>query len=157
MKFSLFCIGRTKQQFISEGIDFYLKRIEKYLKFDYREIPLPAKGFNGSQKDVCRQECDLLKNLIRRNESIILLDETGHQFSSQKFAGYLQHLMNTEQRNIVFVIGGAYGFSEEFRKLASASVSLSSMTFPHQLVRMIFLEQFYRGLAILKNDPYHHE
>lgn len=157
MKFSLFCIGKTKQQFVEGGIDFYLKRISKYIKLDYREIPLPAKNFKGTQQDICRQECEMLMNVLKGNEYLILLDEGGHSFSSTKFSGYLQHLMNTEQRNVVFVIGGAYGFSEEFRKLASTSISLSSMTFPHQLVRVIFLEQFYRGLAILRNDPYHHE
>lgn len=157
MKFSLICIGRTKHKFVEDGIEFYLKRISKFAKFSYREISVPGKGLKGSQQDICRQECELLMKALKGNELLILLDEEGHRFSSGKFAGYLQHLMNTEQRNVVFVIGGAYGFSDEFRKLASTSVSLSSMTFPHQLVRVIFLEQFYRGLAILANDPYHHE
>jgi 23S rRNA (pseudouridine1915-N3)-methyltransferase len=157
MKFSLISIGKTKQEFVEEGIAFYLKRISKYTKLTYHELAIPGKGFRGSRQNICRQECELLMKTLKGNEYLILLDEGGHKFSSEKFAGFLQHLMNTEQRNVVFAIGGAYGFSEEFRKLATTSISLSSMTFPHQLVRLIFLEQFYRGLAILANDPYHHE
>jgi len=156
MKFSLLCVGKTKQDFVSQGIDFYLKRIGKYMKFDYKEIPLPAKGFHGPVSEVCQKECCLLGSGLKGNEYLILLDEGGHHFSSEKFAGFLQHLMNTEPRKVVFAIGGAYGFSDEFKKQASTMISLSDMTFPHQLVRVIFLEQLYRAMTILKNEPYHH-
>lgn len=157
MKFSLICVGKTKQEFVAAGIEFYLKRISKYVKFSYRELSLPGKGFQGSVTEICRKECQLLESLISERDYLILLDEKGHQFSSEKFAGFLQHLMNTESRNIVFAIGGAYGFSNEFRSKATTSISLSSMTFPHQLIRIIFLEQFYRALTILNNEPYHHQ
>lgn len=156
MKFSLVCIGRTKQDFVEEGIAFYLKRISKYLKLQYHEIPLPGRGFQGPPSEVSSKECELFSTILRGKESLILLDEKGHQFSSEKFAGFLQHLMNTEQRNVVFAIGGAYGFSDEFRKQASTTISLSPMTFPHQLIRIVFLEQFYRAMTILRNEPYHH-
>lgn len=157
MKFSLICIGKTKQEFVEDGIDFYLKRISKYTKFAYNEIALPGKGIQGPPIEVSKKECALFNSLLKGGEHLILLDDKGHQFSSEKFAGFLQHLMNTEQRNVVFAIGGAYGFSDEFRKQASTSVSLSSLTFPHQLVRLIFLEQFYRAMTILRNEPYHHQ
>jgi len=156
VKFSLICVGKTKHEFVQDGIDFYMKRISKYTKFGWNEIALPGKGIQGSQIDVCKKECDLLSATLKGNEHLVLLDETGHTFSSEKFAGFVQHLMNTEQRNLVFAIGGAYGFSEEFRKQATTSISLSPMTFPHQLIRIIFLEQFYRAMTILRNDPYHH-
>ncbi len=156
MKFSLICIGKTKQNFVSDGIDFYLKRISQYTQMSYQEIALPSKGIPGPPAEVCKKECQILGSSLKGNEHLILLDETGHQFSSDKFAGFLQHLMNTEPRKIVFAIGGAYGFSDDFKKLASTSISLSPMTFPHQLVRLIFLEQFYRAMTILRNDPYHH-
>lgn len=156
MKFSLVCVGKTKQDFVEEGIDFYLKRISKYSKLKYQEILLPGRGFQGSPDEVSSRECQLFSSALKGNESLILLDEKGHQFSSEKFSGFLQHLMNTEQRNVVFAIGGAYGFSDEFRKQASTAISLSPMTFPHQLIRVIFLEQFYRAMTILRNEPYHH-
>jgi len=156
MKFSLFSVGKTKQNFVSDGVDFYLKRIKKYTSFDYNEIPLPGAGFKGSRDEITAKECKLLSQSLKGNEFVILLDEKGHEFSSEKFAGYIQHLMNTQPAKIAFVIGGAYGFSEEFRKTASTSISLSCMTFPHQLIRVIFLEQFYRAMTILKNEPYHH-
>ncbi len=156
MKFSTICVGKTKHDFVQGGIDFYIKRISRYMKFGWNEIALPGKGFQGTQADICRKECQLLGSALRGNEQLILLDESGHSFSSEKFAGFLQHLMNTEQRNVVFAIGGAWGFSDEFKKLATTSISLSPMTFPHQLVRVVFLEQFYRAMTILRNEPYHH-
>lgn len=156
MKFTLLSIGKTKQDFVISGIDFYLKRLSKYCKFENVEIPLPSKGISGPPSEVVKKEGQMLQSYLKGNEFIILLDEKGHQFSSEKFSQFIQHLMNTEPRNIVFVIGGAYGFSDEFRKLASTKISLSAMTFPHQLIRLIFCEQFYRAMTIQRNEPYHH-
>jgi 23S rRNA (pseudouridine1915-N3)-methyltransferase len=156
MKFSLICVGRTKHDFVQQGIDFYMKRISKYTKLGWNELALPGKGFHGTQEEITSKECGLFSSVLKGNEHLILLDETGHSFSSEKFSGFLQHLMNTEQRNVVFAIGGAWGFSDDFKKRASTSISLSPMTFPHQLIRVIFLEQFYRAMTILRNEPYHH-
>jgi 23S rRNA (pseudouridine1915-N3)-methyltransferase len=156
MKISLICIGKTKHQFVADGIEFYLKRISKYMRLQIHEIALPSKGIAGPPHMVVKKECEMIEAHLKGNEFVVLLDEKGHLFSSEKFSGYIQHLMNTIQQPIVFVVGGAYGFSEEFRKKASTSISLSEMTFPHQLVRVIFLEQMFRAFAIMKNDPYHH-
>jgi len=156
MKITLLCIGKTKEMFVADGMSFYEKRIKKYVRFEVKEIPIPQRFSMSKPDDIINKECDLLQSAIKRKDCFVLLDEKGHQFSSDKFAGYIQHLFNTESRDIVFIIGGAYGFSDDFKKNANTLISLSAMTFPHQLVRVIFLEQFYRALTILKNEPYHH-
>ena len=116
MKFSLICIGKTKQTFVQEGINFYLKRISKYMKIDFQEIVIPNKLIAKNSNESRNNESNYLQNYMKGNEFLILLDETGIKYGSEKFAGFIQQILNNEQRNIVFAIGGAYGFSEEIKK-----------------------------------------
>ncbi len=155
MKISLLYVNKSKEKFISDALAFYVQRIKKYIRFEVKEISI-NQSLGSNPIEIIKKECSLLQNALKANEYVILLDEKGHQFSSEKFATYIQHLFNTESRNIVFVIGGAYGFTDEFKKRANSIISLSSMTFPHQLARVIFSEQLYRALSIIKNEPYHH-
>jgi len=156
MKITLLYIGKSKETFISDGLAFYVQRIKKYIRFEVKELSLPSRLMIGKPEEIVKRESELLQSSLKKNECVVLLDEKGHQFSSDKFAGYIQHLFNTESRDIVFIIGGAYGFSDDFKKNANTLISLSAMTFPHQLVRVIFGEQLYRALTIMKNEPYHH-
>jgi len=157
MKFTLLSIGKTKQDFVISGLDLYIKRISRYCKFENIEIQVPSKNKTSSIIDSTKYECSLLESKLKKTDYVIILDEKGHRFSSLKFANFIQHIMNTESRNIVFVIGGAHGFTDEFKKLASSTISFSDFTFPHQLMRLIFCEQLYRAMTIIKNEPYHHE
>jgi len=156
MKVKLLAIGKTEEKYLKEGIDLYIKKIGHYFPFEYEELPAlkQTKKWNISEQKKC--EGEILLKKIAIPDTVILLDENGKQYSSVEFSDFLQQKMLQNLKQIVFVIGGAYGFSEEVYKRKNHSLSLSSMTFSHQMVRLIFLEQLYRGASILKNEPYHH-
>ena len=155
MKISLICMGKTKPGYIQAGIQEYIKRVNRYASFDYIEIPDFKKGKNLSENEIRKKEGELILAKVNPASTLVLLDEKGRQFSSTDFANSLQSKLSLG-KNLCIVIGGAYGFSEEVYQKANEKVSLSRMTFSHQMVRLIFLEQLYRAFSILKGEPYHH-
>lgn len=157
MNIKLIAIGKTDNKSLQTLIDDYSKRLSFYIKFDLEIIPDIKNVKNLSENQQKEKEGELILAKITPTDQMILLDENGSTFSSLKFADYLQKKMNSGVKTLVFVIGGPYGFSEEVYKKAQGKVSLSEMTFSHQMVRLFFIEQLYRGFTILRNEPYHHQ
>lgn len=157
MKVELICIGKTGKSFLEQGEKEYLKRLKRYLKFDKIELPDVKMAKNTNEITIQQKEAHLFFQKLNDSDYVVLLDENGKTYSSVKFAQQLQQLFNRGGHKIIFLIGGPYGFHESIYKRANAKISLSSMTFSHQMIRMIFLEQFYRAMTILKGEPYHHE
>jgi 23S rRNA (pseudouridine1915-N3)-methyltransferase len=157
MKIRLVMIGKTKERFTEEGYLFYRKRIENYLPFEDMIIPGIRNSRNFSPEEFKQKEGEMLMKLTNEGDFVVLLDERGKQFTSNEFAQFIQQRMNSGIKTLTFVIGGAYGFSDGAYKAAAAKIALSSLTFPHQLVRIIFAEQLYRAMTILRNEPYHNE
>jgi len=157
MKIKLIVIGKTDEKYLSTGIEKYTDRILHYLPLEYQVIPDIKKTRNLSKNQQKEKEGKLLLSRINPGDEVILLDEGGTQLCSVKFARFLEKKMIKGTRNLVFVIGGPYGFSDEIYRVASSKISLSIMTFSHQMVRLIFSEQLYRALTIIKGEPYHHE
>ena len=157
MKIKLICVGKTVKPFLKDGEQEYLKRLKHYTPVEKIEIPELKNAKKLSEDQIKQQEGELILNQIKPGEVIVLLDERGKQYGSIDFSKYLQKKFNSGGKGIAFVIGGAYGFSDEIYAKATDKISLSKMTFSHQMVRMFFLEQIYRGFTILKGEPYHHE
>ncbi|MCG8576331.1 MAG: 23S rRNA (pseudouridine(1915)-N(3))-methyltransferase RlmH [Flavobacteriales bacterium] len=157
MKFKLILIGKTAKSYISEGEQEYIKRLAKYISFEKIVIPDLKNAKKLSFQEIKRQEGELILKQIASSDWVILLDEKGKEFRSKDFAQFIQKRMNQGPKGITFVIGGAYGFSDKVYQVAKEKMALSKMTFSHQMVRMIFLEQLYRAFSILNNEPYHHE
>jgi 23S rRNA (pseudouridine1915-N3)-methyltransferase len=156
MNIRLLAIGKTDNKSLQSLIDEYTKRLSFYIKFDLEIIPDIKNVKNLSEAQQKEKEGELILSKISATDQLILLDENGSTFSSVAFSDYLQKKMNAGIKTLVFVIGGPYGFSEEVYKKAQGKVSLSEMTFSHQMVRLFVIEQLYRGFTILKNEPYHH-
>jgi len=156
MKIKLITIGKTDNKNLRVLIDEYSKRLGFYVLFDFEVISDIKNVKNLSEAQQKQAEGnEILKRLIK-SDTLILLDENGKMYSSVQFSQFLQKKMNSGLKTLVFVIGGPYGFSDEIYKRANGKVSLSSMTFSHQMVRLFFIEQLYRGFTILRNEPYHH-
>ncbi|MBQ7774235.1 MAG: 23S rRNA (pseudouridine(1915)-N(3))-methyltransferase RlmH [Bacteroidales bacterium] len=157
MKITLLVVGKTAFPFINEGIALYEKRLGHYVNYARVEIP-ELKGVQAlSQEQIKEREGELILKNIRNTDDVVLLDERGSIFSSIEWARHLEKKMVFEGKDIVFVIGGAYGFSQKVYQRANSRISLSKMTFSHQIIRVIFLEQLYRAFTIIKGEPYHHE
>ncbi len=157
MNIRLLAIGKTDNKSLQSLIDEYTKRLSFYIKFELEVIPDIKNVKNLSEAQQKEKEGELILSKISATDQLILLDENGSTFSSVAFSDYLQKKMNAGIKTLVFVIGGPYGFSEEVYKKAQGKVSLSEMTFSHQMVRLFVIEQLYRGFTILKNEPYHHQ
>lgn len=157
MKIKIIAIGKTHKSFLMEGETEYLKRIKKYVTIEKVEIPDLKNAKKLTQQQIKTQEGKLLLSKIEPHSLIVLLDEKGKDFTSMKFSNWLQDKMNRGYKNIIFLIGGAYGFSDDVYKAANEKIALSKMTFSHQMIRMLFAEQIYRAFTILNNEPYHHE
>lgn len=155
MKIRIIMMGKTREAFIQEGFGIYRKRITKYINFEDLTIPVLKNTKNLSPLQVKSAEGKLILKHIKADEKTILLDENGKKYSSESFADFIQQQMNTGIKSLSFVIGGAYGFSKEVVQAANGKVSLSPMTFSHQIVRLVFMEQLYRAMTILNNEPYH--
>ncbi|WP_421920797.1 23S rRNA (pseudouridine(1915)-N(3))-methyltransferase RlmH [Marinifilum sp.] len=156
MKATLLVIGKTDKDFVKKGIEEYQKRLVHYLPFDIKIIPDLRNTKNLSENQQKQKEGELILGKINSSDTLILLDENGKEFSSIGFSKFIEQKMISGTRNLVFVIGGPYGFSEDVYKKAQGKVSLSKMTFSHQMIRMIFIEQLYRAMTIIKGEPYHH-
>ena len=157
MKIKLLVIGKTDDRNLNELISMYHKRLQHYIQFHLEIIPDLKNSKNLSQLQQKEKEGELILNKVSSTDQMILLDEKGKDFRSKEFANYLQKKMNSGIKQLVFVIGGPYGFSEKVYEKAMGKVSFSKMTFSHQMVRLFVVEQIYRGFTILRNEPYHHE
>lgn len=157
MNIRLLAIGKTDNKNLQMLMDEYSKRLGFYVKFDMEVIPDLKNVKNLSEKLQKEKEGELILSKITATDQLILLDENGASFSSVGFSDYLQKKMNAGVKTLVFVIGGPYGFSDEVYAKAQGKISLSAMTFSHQMVRLFAIEQLYRGFTILKNEPYHHQ
>ena len=156
MKAVLLTVGKTDINSIAIEIDKYTKRIGHYLPFSMEVIPDIKNKKNLSQNEQKQREGDLILSKLHSTDYVVILDEGGRLFSSNQFAKHIEKKKNTIARKLVFIIGGPYGFSDAVKARANEKISLSKMTFTHQMVRMIFVEQFYRAMTILNNQPYHH-
>jgi len=156
MKIKLVLIGKTENNFSRTQISEYSKRINHYVSFEIKEINYLKNTKNLSAEQQKIKEGDLMLGSFSSKDYVILLDEKGKEFTSVEFSGFIENKIIIGSKNIIFVIGGGYGFSENVYKRADIQVSLSKLTFPHQLVRVIFLEQLYRAFTIIKGEPYHH-
>ncbi len=157
MNIRILAIGKTDHKALQSLIEEYSKRLSFYIKFDLEIIPDIKNVKNLSEAQQKEKEGELILAKISATDQLILLDENGQTFSSVGFSEYLQKKMNAGIKTLVFVIGGPYGFSEEVYKKAQGKISLSAMTFSHQMVRLFIIEQLYRGFTILRNEPYHHQ
>ena len=156
MKLSCWTIGKPNESYIREGIEEFSKRIKRYYKFEWTVIPVPKNAGMMSEMDLRLKEAELIFSLLKKDDYLVALDENGKQFSSEELAGFLQTRSNESTKNIVFLIGGAFGLDKTILQRADHTWSLSKLTFPHQLVRLILAEQLYRACTILKNEKYHH-
>jgi 23S rRNA (pseudouridine1915-N3)-methyltransferase len=156
MTIKLLAIGKTDNKELQGLIDDYQKRLGFYVKFEFEIIPDLKKVKNLSEAQQKQMEGELILNKLNPTDVLILLDENGKQFDSVGFSDYLQKHMNSGIKQLVFVIGGPYGFSQDVYTKAKGKLSLSKMTFSHQMIRLFVIEQLYRGFTILKNEPYHH-
>ncbi len=157
MKIKVICIGKTGKSFLVEGEKEYLKRLEHYCPVEKIELPDLKNARKLSENQIKTEEGKALLQQIDSGDQVFLLDERGKQYGSVAFSAFIQKRFNQGGKHLVFVIGGAYGFSEELYSRAQGKLSLSDMTFSHQMIRMIFFEQLYRAMTILKGEPYHHE
>lgn len=156
MTIKLIAIGKTDNKQLLSLIEDYQKRLGFYIKFYFDVIPDIKNSKNLSETQQKQKEGELILKKLSATDVLILLDENGKQMDSVGFANYLQKHMNSGIKQLVFVIGGPYGFSQEVYNKAQGKISLSKMTFSHQMVRLFIIEQLYRGFTILKNEPYHH-
>ncbi len=157
MVFKLLLIGKTDDKQLQTLIDAYAKRLKHYIKFELESIPDLKKTKALDENQQKQKEGEMILKKIIPSDELILLDENGNMHSSQKFAENIQKKLNSGKKRVVFVVGGPYGFSEEVYGRANEKLSLSKMTFSHQMVRLFFVEQLYRAFTILKGEPYHHQ
>ncbi len=157
MKIVLLVVGKTDASYLREGISEYLKRIEHYIPFEMKHLP-DIKGESTLSPEQRRErEGELILDSCTPSDCVVLFDERGKSYTSLKFADYLNKKMGAGLKRLLFVVGGPYGFSEGVYERADEKISLSEMTFSHQMVRLIIVEQIYRAMTILKGEPYHHE
>jgi len=157
MKIKIICIGKTGKKFLEEGEREYLGRLKHYVSVERIEIPDLKNQRNLSQQQIKELEGKEILSRKVAGEQLYLLDERGKTYSSVGFSGFLSARFNAGGKALVFVIGGAYGFSDEVYRQAEGKISLSEMTFSHQMIRMIFFEQMYRAFTIQRGEPYHHQ
>lgn len=157
MKVSLLLIGKTVNKHFVELIDDYAQRVKHYIGFDITVIPELKNTKSLSAEQQKQQEGELILKQLQPGDHVVLLDEHGKELRSVEFSKYMEQRMHTVSKRLVFIIGGPYGFSPEVYTKAIEKISLSKMTFSHQMVRLIFVEQLYRAMTIMRGEPYHHE
>tara|TARA_Y100000385_G_scaffold1643_1_gene1744 strand:- start:312 stop:785 length:474 start_codon:yes stop_codon:yes gene_type:complete len=157
MKIKLILIGKTKSKFLLDGENEYIKRLKHYSNFSELIIPYIKNGSKISKEEIKEKESNLILNSLKNSDYVILLDNKGVTLNSIEFSEFLDKKMILSTKRLIFVIGGAFGFSEEVYNRADLQLSLSKMTFSHQMIRLIFKEQLYRAFTILKGEKYHHE
>ncbi len=157
MNITLLVVGKTDKDYINAATEEYFKRVKRYINFEFRVIKDIKNAKNVTTLVQNKLEGEKILDEIQTSDYVVLLDENGKNPTSKEFASFIEKQSVSGLKNLVFVIGGPYGFSEDVYARANYKLSLSKMTFSHQLVRAIFAEQLYRALSILNNDPYHHE
>ena len=157
MKITLLTVGKTDVKWVRDGLELYVSRLVHYVPFQLREIPELKNVSALDREQVKAREGELILKALKPSDEVVLLDEGGREFRSMEFASWLEERISRGSRDIVFVVGGAYGFSPEVYSRADSKLSLSKMTFSHQMVRTIFAEQLYRAFTIIRGEPYHHE
>ena len=157
MRINLVCMGKTDDKEISNLVKYYQNRLPKYWNFDIIEIADVKNAKNLSPELLKKEEGKLFLNLIENSDTVVLLDEKGKQFTSREFASKIDNWMSSSVKKVSIIIGGAYGFSEEMYERANEKMSLSKMTFTHQMIRLFFVEQIYRADQILQGKPYHND
>lgn len=157
MKVKLICVGKTTKNFLVDGEKEYEKRLKKYISYEQIVINDVKNAKKLSQELIRSKEGEMILEKLLSSDFVVLLDEKGKAVSSTGFANYMQQKFNSGGKQIVFIVGGPYGFSEAVYSRANDKLALSKMTFSHQMVRLFFVEQLYRAMSILNNDPYHHE
>lgn len=157
MNIKLLVVGKTDEKYLQEGIEVYVKRLKHYVNFELTVIPALKDQKGASPEEIKSREAALILKQLEKSDRIVLLDEHGMEHTSVGFSQYLQKQMNAGVRNLTFVVGGAFGFAPEVYAAANDKVSLSKLTFNHQMVRFFFVEQLYRAFTILRNEPYHNE
>ena len=157
MKIALITIGKTRESYLIDAINDYMKRLSHYNRLDMYELPSIKKSNKLSVSNLIFYESELISKQLNKTDYVILLDEKGQGVSSLQFANKLNNWFCMSKKRLVFVIGGAYGFSKSLDNIADIKLSLSKMTFSHQMIRLIFLEQLYRAFTILNNQPYHNK
>jgi 23S rRNA (pseudouridine1915-N3)-methyltransferase len=156
MKLQLWSIGKDHEPYIKAGVEDFTKRISRYYPVEWTIIPVPKNAATLSQTDLKKKEGEVLLEMLGRDEYLVALDEKGKQMGSEGLAQFIQGRANESVRNLVFLIGGAYGLDEAVLRRANHRWSLSQLTLPHQLVRLVLAEQLYRACTILRNEKYHH-
>lgn len=157
MKTTLLVVGRTVEQHYITAINDYVERTKHFISFDMEVIPELKNTKNLSMEQQKEKEGELICKALQPGDVVVLLDEHGKEMRSVDFAEYMKRKMNTVNKRLVFIIGGPYGFSPKVYQVASEKISVSKMTFSHQMIRLIFVEQIYRAMTILNGGPYHHE
>jgi 23S rRNA (pseudouridine1915-N3)-methyltransferase len=157
MKIQFWSIGKNNEVYVKTGIEDFTQRISKYYPVEWTIIPVPKNAGMLSEMDLKKKEAEIIINWLKKDDYLVALDEGGKEMSSEKLAGFIQARANESTRNLVFVIGGAFGLDAAVLKRANYKWSLSVLTFPHQLVRLILAEQIYRACTIIRNEKYHHK
>ena len=157
MEISLIVIGKTNARYLQEGIDEYIKRLKHYIPYCITVLPDIKNTKKLTEEQQKEAEGKLMLDALKPGDCLVLLDERGKEFTSVAFADYLQRKMNAGLRRLVFVIGGPYGFSQSVYDRADEKISLSKMTFSHEMIRLFFTEQIYRAMTIQRGEPYHHQ
>jgi 23S rRNA (pseudouridine1915-N3)-methyltransferase len=157
MKISLWAIGKNHEPYVKEGTEEFTKRISRYFSIDWNIIPVPKNAAMLSEMDLKKKEAEVILQWLRPEDFLVALDERGKQLTSEGLASLIQTRTNESTKNLVFLIGGAFGLDKHILSRANFTWSLSQLTFPHQLVRLILTEQIYRACTILRNEKYHHK
>jgi 23S rRNA (pseudouridine1915-N3)-methyltransferase len=157
MKIALLQTGKTSERYLIEGIAIFEERIRKYSAFEIITVPDIKRTRNLHEQEQKTREGEQILRYLRHDDFIVILDANGKEFSTLEFSAWLGKCFMLQKKRILFVIGGAWGFSEDVLKKADISLSLSRLTFSHQMVRLLFVEQLYRAFTIMKGEPYHHE
>lgn len=157
MKITLTVIGKTNGKFLVEGIEDYTKRLSYYIPFNINYLPDVKNNKKLTEEQQKTLEGNSILNSLDKSDYVVLLDEHGKEFTSMEFSKYIEKKMSSIPKRLVFIVGGPYGFSSEVKDRANEKISLSKMTFSHEMIRLIFTEQLYRAMTIINNEPYHHE
>lgn len=156
MKIHFWSVGKAHEPYVKEGIEIFTARIARYYPIEWKLISSPKNAGNFSETDLKKAEAEMVLQLLDKKDTLVVLDEKGRQFSSEKVAAFIELTANNSTKNLVFLIGGAFGVDEMLLERANFSWSLSQLVFPHQLVRLILAEQVYRACSIIRNEKYHH-
>jgi 23S rRNA (pseudouridine1915-N3)-methyltransferase len=157
MKLHFWSIGKNNDPYIKEGVKEFTGRIEKYFSVEWNIIPVPKNAGMISEMDLKKKEGEMILDWLKKDDYLVALDENGKEMSSEKLADFIQTRANESIKNLVFLVGGAFGLNDQILKRANFTWSLSRLTFPHQLVRLILAEQVYRACTIMRNEKYHHK